>query len=69
VFFGYLPDEIGGARVALVCVVVEAVGQAMIWLARSPVLVFAGAAITGAALIAAQLLRAPRRNAERAHAR
>jgi MFS family permease len=47
VFFGHLPDKIGGARVALVCVFIEAVGQAMIWLAHSPVLVFAGAAITG----------------------
>src|SRR5918911_1747937 len=47
VFFGHLPDRIGGARVALVCVLIEAVGQAMIWLAPSAALVFAGAAVTG----------------------
>src|SRR5207302_10008086 len=33
--FGHLPDRVGGARVALACVVVEAVGQALIWLAPS----------------------------------
>jgi MFS family permease len=48
VTFGHLPDRVGGARVALVCVVVEAVGMATIWLAPSPLLVFLGAAITGA---------------------
>jgi predicted MFS family arabinose efflux permease len=47
VFFGYLPDRVGGARVALVCVVVEALGQVLIWLAPSAPLVFVGAAITG----------------------
>jgi MFS family permease len=46
--FGHMPDRIGGARVALVCVVVEAVGMATIWLAPSPLVVFLGAAITGA---------------------
>jgi MFS family permease len=45
--FGHLPDRIGGARVALVFLVVEAAGQALIWLAPSPVWVFAGAALTG----------------------
>jgi MFS family permease len=34
VVFGHLPDKIGGARVALVCVVIEAVGLALIWLRR-----------------------------------
>jgi MFS family permease len=48
VTFGHLPDRVGGARVALVCVVVEAAGMATIWLAPSPLLVFLGAAITGA---------------------
>jgi MFS family permease len=47
VMFGHLPDKIGGARVALVCVVIEAVGLALIWLAPSPGVVFVGAAITG----------------------
>jgi MFS family permease len=45
--FGHLPDRIGGARVALVFLVVEAAGQALIWLAPSPVWIFAGAALTG----------------------
>jgi MFS family permease len=47
VVFGHLPDRIGGARVALVCLLIEAVGQALIWLAPSAALVFVGAAVTG----------------------
>jgi MFS family permease len=47
VVFGHLPDKIGGARVALVCVVIEAVGLALIWLAPSAMVVFVGAAVTG----------------------
>ena len=35
VFFSHLADTVGGAKVALVCAVIEAVGQAMIWLAVS----------------------------------
>jgi MFS family permease len=46
-FFGHLPDRIGGARIALLFVLVEAAGQALIWLAPSPLWVFAGAALTG----------------------
>jgi MFS family permease len=46
-FFGHLPDSLGGARVALVCLVVEAAGQAMIWLAPTPVIAILGAAVTG----------------------
>ena len=46
-FFGYLPDKIGGAKVALIFVLIEAVGQALIWLASSSALVLFGAAITG----------------------
>jgi MFS family permease len=30
IIFGHLPDRIGGARVALVCVLIEAAGQALI---------------------------------------
>jgi len=47
VVFGHLPDKIGGARVALVCIIVEAIGMTLIWLAPSEGVVFVGAAITG----------------------
>jgi Carboxymuconolactone decarboxylase family len=45
--FGHLPDRIGGARVALVCVLIEAAGQALIWLAPWSALALFGAAVTG----------------------
>jgi MFS family permease len=45
--FGHLPDRIGGARVALACVLVEAMGQALIWLAPWSALALLGAALTG----------------------
>jgi MFS family permease len=45
---GHLPDKLGGARVALICVFVETAGLAMIWLAPSRTIVFIGAAVTGA---------------------
>ena len=45
--FGHLPDQLGGARVALVCVVIEAAGQLFIWGASSMSLVYLGAALTG----------------------
>jgi MFS family permease len=45
--FGHLPDRIGGARVALVCVLIEAAGQALIWLAPWSTLALFGAAVTG----------------------
>src|SRR5213594_2418200 len=38
VVFGHLADRIGGAKVALVSVLIEAVGQALIWLAPSSAL-------------------------------
>ncbi|MGJ4947808.1 arabinose transporter [Bradyrhizobium sp. HKCCYLS20291] len=47
VFFSHLADRIGGAKVALVCAAVEAVGQALIWLAVRPEMALAGAALTG----------------------
>jgi MFS family permease len=47
IFFCHLADELGGAKVALVCAMVEAVGQALIWLAVRPEIALAGAALTG----------------------
>jgi MFS family permease len=46
-FLGHLPDRFGGARVALACVLVEAAGLALIWLAHGPGLAALGAAFTG----------------------
>jgi predicted MFS family arabinose efflux permease len=46
-FLGHVPDKLGGAKVALVCVFVEAAGLAMMGFASSPVLAAAGAALTG----------------------
>ncbi len=46
-FFGHLPDKLGGARVALVCVLIEALGQLLIWGAPTPVIAYVGAALTG----------------------
>lgn len=47
--FGHLPDQAGGARVALACVIAEAMGLAAIWLAPHPAVAWAGAALTGGA--------------------
>ena len=46
-FFSHMADTIGGAKIALVCVLIEAVGQALIWLAARPELALLGAALTG----------------------
>jgi MFS family permease len=46
-FFGHTPDKLGGARVALVSVFVEAAGLGLIWFASTAVLAAAGAALTG----------------------
>ena len=46
-FLGHIPDMLGGARVALVCVFVEAAGLALIWFAPNPPLAATGAAFTG----------------------
>jgi MFS family permease len=45
--FGHLPDKLGGARVALVCVVIEVVGQLLIWGADTTSSAYFGAALTG----------------------
>lgn len=46
-FFAHLPDKLGVARVALVCVLIEACGQLLIWRADDATLVYLGAALTG----------------------
>jgi MFS family permease len=46
-FFSHLPDKIGGAKVALVCVLIEAAGQFLIWLAPDPIVAYVGTALTG----------------------
>lgn len=46
-FLGALPDRMGGARVALVSVLIEAAGQALVWLAPSVAWALAGAGLTG----------------------
>lgn len=47
VAFGHLPDRIGGAKAASVSIVIEATGLALIWLASSAGVAFAGAVLTG----------------------
>ena len=47
VLFGHLPDKLGGVRVALVCILVEALGQALIWIAPSSELALLGVTVTG----------------------
>jgi MFS family permease len=44
---GHLPDRLGGARVALVCALIEAAGLALVWLAPGRVVAAVGAALAG----------------------
>jgi MFS family permease len=46
-FLGHVPDKLGGARVALVSVLIEAAGLALIWLASGPLVAAIGAGLTG----------------------
>jgi MFS family permease len=45
--FGHLPDRIGGYRVALWSLGIEAVGQAVLWAAPYEIVALAGAFVTG----------------------
>ncbi|MGH6976215.1 MAG: arabinose transporter [Stellaceae bacterium] len=45
--FGHVPDRLGGARVAVVCVLIEAAGLALIWLAPGLASAGVGAALAG----------------------
>lgn len=45
--YAHLPDKLGGARVALVCVLIEASGQLLIWQAGAAHWAYLGAALTG----------------------
>ena len=44
---GHLPDRLGGAKVALVCALVEAAGLALIWLAPGRASAAVGAGLAG----------------------
>src|SRR5437588_3759098 len=46
-FFGHVPDQLGGARVALVCIFIEGAGLALMWLAGDHTLAALGAALAG----------------------
>lgn len=47
ILFGHLPDKLGGARVALVNVVIEAAGLMLIWWADTVSMAYIGVALTG----------------------
>ena len=47
VVLGNLPDRIGGYRVAVWSLVIEAIGQAMVWAAPTETVALAGALVTG----------------------
>jgi MFS family permease len=47
VLLGHLPDRIGGARVAMWSLLIEAIGQAMLWRASQEFTALSGALVTG----------------------
>jgi hypothetical protein len=50
--FGHRPDRLGGARVALVSMLIEAAGQALIWLTPGAALALFGTVLTNPRLLA-----------------
>lgn len=46
-FFAHLPDRIGGAKVGLVSVAIELVGQLLLWQAHDPLMAGLGTLLTG----------------------
>jgi len=44
---GHLPDQVGGVRVAVWSLVIEAIGQGMIWRAPNELMALSGAIVTG----------------------
>ncbi|MDP9840085.1 MFS family permease [Neorhizobium huautlense] len=46
-WLGHIADTLGGARVALVCLVIEAVGLTVIWLAPNEAVALVGTVLTG----------------------
>ncbi|WP_454725932.1 MULTISPECIES: arabinose transporter [Cupriavidus] len=47
IVFGHLPDKLGGAKVALASVAIEAIGQCFIWGSDTAHIAYLGAALTG----------------------
>jgi MFS family permease len=45
--FGHLPDKIGGSKVALVCILIEAFGLALIWIAPATWVALLGVTLSG----------------------
>jgi predicted MFS family arabinose efflux permease len=44
---GHVPDRLGGAKVALACVIIEAVGLGLLWLSPDSAVAALGGALTG----------------------
>ncbi len=46
-FFGHVPDRLGGAKVALAFIFIEALGLGCLWIASGPAMAALGGALTG----------------------